>query len=306
MLMKIFKYCSILVISLIISIIAFVLISQQMFDPNKLPKNYGKIDSQLFAKEGKTQPLLVYFGGSEGGNSMTKEHNVIERKMYTDKGYAMLAIGYFGMEGIPKELDRISLNAIYEEIKQVQTNPKVDATCVAVMGGSKGAELALALASKYPDINAVVSFAGSHVSFNSINIAADGKTGSYSFNNSSLPYVTVPIKAIPYMLIGDFRRVHELALENTSAVEAAIIAVENIKGPIFLVSGEKDHVWPSAEMSTEIINRLKVKGFSYPYQHIMVPNGNHFQPQSDYHPQAIEFLDKNFKPACDSSKATFT
>ena len=304
--MKIFKYCSILVISLIISMIAFVLVSKQMFDPNKLPQNYGKIDSQLFAKEGKAQPLLVYFGGSEGGNSMTKEHNVLERKMYTDKGYAMLAIGYFGMEGTPKELDRISLNAIYEEIKQVQTKPSIDATCVAVMGGSKGAELALALASKYPDINAVVSFAGSHVSFSSISIAADGKTGSYSFNNSSLPYVTVPIKAIPYMLIGDFRRAHELALEDTSAVEAAIIAVENIKGPIFLVSGEKDHVWPSAEMSTEIINRLKVKDFSYPYQHIMVPNGNHFQPQTDYHPQAIEFLDKNFKPTCDSSKATFT
>ncbi len=304
--MKIFKYSSIFVFILIISIIAVVLISQQMFDPNKLPENYGKVDSQLFVKEGKKQPLLVYFGGSEGGNSMTKEHNIIERKMYTDKGYAMLAIGYFGMEGIPKELDRISLNAIYEEIKQVQTNPRIDATCVAVMGGSKGAELALALASKYPDINAVVSFAGSHVSFNSINIAADGKTGSFSFNNSSLPYVTVPIRAIPYMLIGDFRKVHELALEDASAVEAAVIAVENIKGPILLVSGEKDHIWPSAEMSVEVINRLKVKGFGYPYQHIMVPNGNHFQPQSDYHPQALEFLDKNFKPTCDSSKVAST
>jgi dipeptidyl aminopeptidase/acylaminoacyl peptidase len=300
MFMKIFKYSLILVITFMVSIIAFVLISQKMFDPSKLPLNYGKIDSQLFAKEGTIQPLLVYFGGSEGGNSMSKERHIIERKMYTDKGYAMLAIGYFGMEGIPKELDRISLNAIYEEIKRVQNNPNIDASCVAVMGGSKGAELALALASKYPDINGVVSFAGSHVSFNSISIAADGKTGSFSFNNSSLPYVTVPIKAIPYVLIGDFRKVHELALEDTNAVEAAVIAVENINGPILLVSGEKDHVWPSAEMSTEIINRLKSKGFNYPYQHIIVPNGNHFQPQSDYHPQAIEFLEKNFKPTCDS------
>lgn len=304
--MKILKYSLILVISLIISIIAFVLISQQMFDPNKLPLNYGKIDSQLFAKEGKNQPLLVYFGGSEGGNSMTKEHNIIERKMYTDKGYAMLAIGYFGMEGIPKELDRISLNAIYEEIKRVQTNPKIDTTCVAVMGGSKGAELVLALASKYPDINAVVSFAGSHVSFNSTSMAADARTPSFNYNNLPLPYVTVPKKAIPYLLIGDLRRAHELALEDTSAVEAAVIAVENINGPILLLSGENDQVWPSAEMSVEVINRLKNKGFSYPYQHIMVPNGNHSQPQSDYHPQVIEFLDKNFKPTCDSSKAIFT
>jgi uncharacterized protein len=296
---KILKYSIILVISVIISVIAFVLISQQMFDPTKLPHNYGRVDSQLFAKGEGKQPLLVYFGGSEGGNSMTKENNFIERKMYTDEGYAMLAIGYFGMEGIPNELDRISLNAIYEEIKRVQSNPKIDATCVAVMGGSKGAELALALASKYSDINAVVSFSGSHVSFNSTSVAADGRTPSFHYNNLPLPYVTVPKKAIPYLLIGDFRKAHELALEDTSAVEAAAIAVENINGPILLVSGEKDHVWPSAEMSTEIVNRLKNKDFSYPYQHIIVPNGTHFQPQSDYHPQAIAFLEKNFKSTCD-------
>jgi len=65
-----------------------------------------------------------------------------------------------------------------------------------------------------------------------------------------------------------------------------------------LVSGEKDQIWPSAEMSAEVIKRLKAKGFAHPYQHIMVPNGNHFQPQSDYHPQVIEFLGENFKPKC--------
>ena len=140
------------------------------------------------------------------------------------------------------------------------------------MGGSKGAELVLALASKYPDINAVVSFAGSHVSFNSTSMAADARTPSFNNNNLPLPYVTVPKKAIPYLLIGDLRRAHELALEDRSAVEAAVIAVENINGPILLLSGENDQVWPSAEMSVQVINRLKNKGFSYPYQHLMVPN----------------------------------
>lgn len=298
MFIKVFKYSLFLVVGLISSIIAFVLISQAMFDPLVLPQNYGKVDSQLFAESDRKQPLLVYFGGSEGGNSMVK--HTIDREKYTSQGYAMLAIGYFGMEGIPKELDRISLDAIYNEIKLTQKNPAIDASCVAVMGGSKGAELALALASKYSDINAVVSFSGSHASFNSTSMAADARTASFNYNDLPLPYIRVPKKAIPYMLIGDFRRAHELALEDTDAVEAAIIAVEKIEGPILLISGEKDHVWPSAEMSTEVINRLEVKGYGYPYKHIIVPNGSHFQPQSDYHPQAIEFLDKNFLPSCDS------
>lgn len=304
--MKIIKASIALIITIIFAAVAFVLISQQMFDPNKEPKNYGKLDSELFAKKENNQPLIVYFGGSEGGNSMTKKHNDRERKIYTDNGYAMLAIGYFGMEGLPTELDRISLDAIYEEIKRTQKNTQVDETCVAVVGGSKGAELALLLASKYSDINAVVSLAGPHVSFNSIYHASNGRTGSFSFNHKSLPYVTVPVTAIPHLLIGDYRKAHELALEDKEAVAAATIMVENINGPVLLISGENDHVWPSAEMSAEVMDRLKKKKFKHKYHHIMVPNGNHFQPQNDYHLQVVEFLDMNFKPTCNSPGVTST
>lgn len=304
--MKILKISIVLIIALVLSAVAFVLISQQMFDPNKEPVNYGKLDSQLFAKENTKQPLVVFFGGSEGGNSMAKKRNAGERQIYTDNGYAVLAIGYFGAEGLPAELDRISLNAIYEEIKRTQQSPIVDETCVAVIGGSKGAELALALASKYSDIDAAVSLAGPHVSFNSIYHASNGRTGSFSFNNESLPYATVPIAAIPHLLVGDFRKAHELALEDKEAVAAATIMVENINGPILLISGENDQVWPSAEMSAEVMTRLKEKEFKYPYRHVMVPNGNHFQPQSDYHAQVVEFLDENFRPRCNSVAVTST
>lgn len=300
MFVRILKYSLILVVTIAISIVLYVLIVQQMFDPDKQPQHFGKVHTKLFAGKGGVKPLIVFFGGSEGGNSMTKERNTTRREMYTDNGYAILAIGYFGMEGIPEELDRISLEAIYDEIQEARKNPTIDSTCVAVIGGSKGAELALALASKYTDIHAAVSLAGPNVSFNSIYWPTDGRTGSFSFDNSSLPYVTVPLRAIPHLLVGDFRKAHELALEDVSATEAATINVENINGPILLVSGEKDQIWPSAEMSAEVVKRLKMKKFRYPYKHIVVPNGNHFQPQSDYHSEVIEFLDKNFRPSCAS------
>jgi hypothetical protein len=59
-------------------------------------------------------------------------------------------------------------------------------------------------------------------------------------------------------------------------------------------------------MSKEVIERLKIRNFTYPYQHIIVPNGNHSQPQSDYHQQAIEFLDSNFLPTCDGYRPELT
>ncbi|GAA0819459.1 hypothetical protein GCM10009111_23470 [Colwellia asteriadis] len=304
--LKIVKYFSFIMLIILIVLVGLIFIIPMTFDSNKLPLNYGKVNSELFLGEGKEQPLLVYFGGSEGGNSMTKPHNIKERQQYIDQGYAMLAVGYFGMEGIPKELDRISLDAIYEEIVLTLNNSSINSNCVAVIGGSKGAELALALASKHTRINGVISLAGSHVVFAGPSFFADGKTSTFMFNDEELPHVPLTLNILPSLLMGDFRRAHEIALMDIDAVEDARIKVEDINGPILLVSGEKDHVWPSKEMSDEVIKRLEANGFIHPFRHIVVPNGNHFQPQSDYHPEVIKFLNKSFLPTCDANHQYIT
>jgi len=304
--LKIVKYLSFIMLIILIALVYFIFIIPLTFDSNKLPLNYGKINTELFMAEGEEQPLLVYFGGSEGGNSMTKPQNVKKRQQYINQGYAMLAVGYFGMEGIPKELDRISLDAIYEEIVSTLNNSNINSNCVAVMGGSKGAELALALASKYTKINSVISLAGSHVVFAGPSLFADGKTSSFMFNDQELPHVPFTLNMFPSFLMGDYRRASEIALRNIDAVDDARIKVENINGAILLVSGEKDHIWPSKEMSDEVIKRLNNKGFIHPFEHIVVPGGNHFQPQSDYHSEVIEFLNKNFLPTCDAHYQNIT
>jgi pimeloyl-ACP methyl ester carboxylesterase len=304
--LKIVKYFSFIILIILIVLVGLIFIIPMTFDSSKLPLNYGKVHSELFLGEGEKQPLLVYFGGSEGGNSMTKLRNVKERQQYINQGYAILAVGYFGMEGIPKELDRISLDAIYEKIVVTLNNSNINSNCVAVMGGSKGAELALALASKYTKINSVVSLAGSHVVFAGPSFFSDGKTSSFMFNDQELPPVPLTLNILPSLLMGDFRRAYEIALMDTDAVEDARIKVEDINGSILLVSGEKDHIWPSKEMSDEVIKRLKAKGFTHPFKHIAVPNGNHFHPQSDYHPEVIKFLNKNFLPSCDVQHQNIT
>lgn len=305
--LRIGKYIiSVAVAILFLLVTYFIFIIPLTFDSSKLPLNYGKVNSELFVDDAKEQPLIVVFGGSEGGNSFTKPQNVKERQQYIEQGYAVLAVGYFGMEGIPKALDRISLNAIYEEIVLTLNTPNIKSNCVAVMGGSKGAELVLSLASKYPRITSVVSLSGGNVGFAGPSLFADGKTASFMFNDNALPFVPFTYNMLPSLLMGDFRGASEISLMNTEAVEKAIIKVEDINGPVLLISGEKDQVWPSKEMSDEVINRLKVKGFTHPYKHIVVPDGDHFQPQSNYHPEVIEFLNKNFKPLCDTSKPAFT
>jgi alpha-beta hydrolase superfamily lysophospholipase len=56
---------------------------------------------------------------------------------------------------------------------------------------------------------------------------------------------------------------HLEALENKDAVKAATIKVENINGPVFLLSGKKDQWWPSTEMSDEVMKRLSENNFKH-------------------------------------------
>ncbi|MDE3273326.1 acyl-CoA thioester hydrolase/BAAT C-terminal domain-containing protein [Pseudoalteromonas sp. G4] len=299
---KMFKYIALCIFVISFIPIGFFLWFELTFDVTQMPKNYGNVDSQLFESNGEKQPLIVYFGGSEGGNGMASKRAEQEVKVYTNNGYALLAIGYFGMKGLPSQLDRISLNAIYDEIERVAQKSNIDANCIMVAGGSKGAELALTIASKFPTIKGAISLAGSHVVFAGTSPFTDGNASSFMLNDQQVPFVPFTKAILPSLLSGDLRQAYELMLENTEIVHNAVIHVENINGPVLLTSGEKDQIWPSEEMSDEVIKRLKSHNFPHAFKHIRVPNGDHFQPQNDYHHDIVEFLDSHFVPYCKGYK----
>ena len=64
-----------------------------------------------------------------------------KRNGFHDRGYAVLAIGYFKANGTPNQLDRISLDAIAEAIFKVAEHQQIDSSRIALIGGSKGGEI---------------------------------------------------------------------------------------------------------------------------------------------------------------------
>src|SRR5690606_8746531 len=206
-------------------------------------------DAKLYLGAGESQPLIVGFGGAEGGNLFASDFAKEAVEGYVAKGYAFLAIGYFDAPGAPKELDRISLEGVHKAIDDAASNPKVNGRCIAVIGGSKGGELALLLASHYPDIKAVVGLVPGNAVF--MAHTSTGDTASASMNGRSLPFVPVPESAARFFFPPDrnLRRAWEEMIKDKAAVERAAIAVERINGPILLVSARHDELWPSMEMS---------------------------------------------------------
>lgn len=255
-----------------------------------LSKNHGKVQTRLYLGESESQPLIVGFGGSEGGNAWDSDFWKATRDGFIAKGYAFLALGYFGATDTPETLDRISLDAIHEAILKVAEHPNINQDRIAVIGGSKGGELVLNLSSYFDDIDAVVAMSASHVSFPGL--TAMSNTSSWMLDNEELPFVPTPYAALPAMISGDLLKAYNILLEDKDAVIRARIPVEKINGSLLLLSGRDDEFWPSSEMSNAIVERLKSKDFAYHFEHIML-EGGHTEPTKHFN-LVFDFLEKTF------------
>lgn len=260
-----------------------------MYVPS-LSERHGVVETRLYLGNGERQPLIVAFGGGGGGNDWTRTYLKEKRDSLLAKGYAVLAIGYFKSEGTPWALDRISLDAISDSILRAAQHPSIDAGRIVLMGGSRGGELVLNLACRYPEFKGVIALSTAHVSFPAITWSAN--TSSWTYRGEEVPYVPAPFSTIAPALKGDLYEAHRLMLENQVAVGRAVIPVERINGPVLLVSGIHDDQWPATLMSEAVMERLREKGFVHPYVHIPL-NGGHVAPLNRFS-HVYDFLERHF------------
>jgi pimeloyl-ACP methyl ester carboxylesterase len=68
---------------------------------------------------------------------------------------------------------------------------------------------------------------------------------------------------------------YERALGYEEAVAAAEIAVEKIDGPLLLISGTDDQMWPSTRLSEMAIERLTAHDHPFPYEHLSYEGAGH-------------------------------
>jgi uncharacterized protein len=248
------------------------------------------VESILYLGKGNNQPLIVGLGGSEGGNAWTSDYWKKTRDQFIEKGYAFLAIGYFACKGTSDTLNKIEIENVYNAIKTAAKNKRVNKSKIAVIGGSRGADLALLLGSYYEDIDCVVSIVGSNAVF-------PGHTNHFStscwtYKNKQLPFVPVNNEAIPFLMKRDLRGAFEAMLKDTLSVEKAAIKVEQIKGSILFLSATKDEICPSTPMAEMMIERLKDKKFNRYYEHNAI-EGGHTEPLKRFD-LVYKFLETNF------------
>jgi dienelactone hydrolase len=193
---------------------------------------------------------VLVLGGSEGGAPQAKAAWLASR------GFAALALAYFRYEGLPEKLEAIPLEYFGRAVAWMMQRPEIASEHIAVMGTSRGGELALQVASLYSQIKAVVAYVPANVRYP----ACCGDTRApYAWTLAGRPLAF----AMP-------RLGRDLELQRAAAIE-----VEKASGPILMISGEDDGVWPSSAMANAVIGRLKLNHFAYHYEHLRYPHAGH-------------------------------
>ncbi len=272
----------------------------------KRPVNENGRVADLFTdSSGKARKAIVLLGGSEGGKVWSSIGTKKVVSQLVSLGYSVLSLAYFKSPGLPPLLEEIPLEYFENAFAWLANQPEVLSDELAVIGMSKGAEAALLLGSMNPKIKTIVALSPSHVVWQGIP-KLGSKLGStlksdWSYEGEGLTCVPYGIQSwnigtvIGTMLFGKLRKIHEQALLNNSQVEAALIQVEKIQGAILLMSGKRDKMWPSTEMSEQITNRLATKGFVFPYSHIAFDAGhNNYILKADCLQQIYSFLKEHY------------
>jgi dienelactone hydrolase len=195
-------------------------------------------------------PGVLVVGGSEGGIPLRKAAWIASH------GYVALALAYFRYDDLPQKLEGIPLEYFGSALDWMMERPEILRNELAVVGTSRGGELALQLGSMFHEIKAVVAYVPANV-----RIAA-------CCGDTRVPYAWTwqgqPLSFVRPREIG-----------NSFLETRAAIPVEHTRGPILLISGDDDGVWRSTEMTEAVMRRLKQNHFTYSCQALEYPHAGH-------------------------------
>jgi dienelactone hydrolase len=187
---------------------------------------------------------VIVLSGSEGGISGW------DAALLASHGFTVLAPAYFRAEGRPARLVEIPLEDIKQAIQILRTHPSLSGRRVAVLGSSKGGELALLLGATYPqDVAAVVSYNSGALVGPGIDATNSGTVSSWTFGGSAIPYARcrpTPAFLQQYRVPGPIRLrlMNEPCLDDPVATKGAFIPVERIAGDVLLITGGDDQTGP--------------------------------------------------------------
>ncbi|XP_031967731.1 acyl-coenzyme A amino acid N-acyltransferase 2-like isoform X1 [Corvus moneduloides] len=229
----------------------------------RVPIREGRVRGALFLPPGPGPfPGVIDLFGGAGG--------LIEFRagLLASRGFAVLALAFFAYDDLPRVLAQLDLEYFEEAVELLLQHPKVRGPGLGVVGVSKGAEVALAMAAFLPQVAATVWI-----------------NGTAFLHGNPLVYKEVRIPPIPYyterVLFTELGAMDNSAIfadPRDPAYRASAIPVEKIRGKVLFVVGEADRSFNSKLFAELALARMPPESgriLSYPGAgHLIEPPGS--------------------------------
>jgi dienelactone hydrolase len=240
-------------------------------------RNHPLVASFYHPIEGGPHPGVIVLGAADGG----VYEGVAAR--FASHGFAALSLAYFGVEHLSPRLANIPLEYFRIALAWMENHPLVRGERSALVGWSKGGEAALLAAAAYPQqVSAVAAYVPSGLMTVSSTGGVpdlDDMQPTWSLNGRPLPFLPLAVEQ-PHTTDSEeapvsFRPIFDEALQDMEAVEGAAIPVERIDGPVLLISGQADAMWPSPLMCRWMMERLSYHNHPHRRKHLSYPDAGH-------------------------------
>jgi dienelactone hydrolase len=221
-------------------------------------------------------PAVIAFAGSSGGLAAAASWAPV----LASHGIAALAIAYFGASGLPETLVRIDVEVVGRAADWLLRRPDVADRKIAVMGMSRGSELALLAGAMLEPIGPVVAFAPSGVSWAGLGPHGPVSAPAWRIGGADIPCAGMHPSGLPMPAATSgsaiaLRPIFEAFLADDAMIRAAEIPVEQVRGPILMVSGEADEMWPATDLAQIAEHRAAERGFPYRFTHLRYQGAGH-------------------------------
>jgi dienelactone hydrolase len=189
------------------------------------PQNVGFYGEWIRPVRTRRHTAILLFGGSEGGLSQGQLATTL-----AGHGYPVLELAYFAEPGLPQSLQNIPLEYFDRALRWLARQPEVDPNKIVSFGTSRGGEASLIVASTFPElVHAAVGYVPSAIVVPS---PYNGSTPAWTYHGR-------PVRG-----------------DTSKLVPTGWIRVEQINGPIFVVGGDDDGLWPSGYSVRNIKRRM--------------------------------------------------
>jgi len=222
----------------------------------------ASFNGRLFHNGDPTRKTILMLGGSDG----KMEALSLLAAPLASRGFNVLVIPYFGAADLPERLEMVPLEYFEKVFHWLETSSLTQMGDIYLHGTSKGGELALLLASRYPQVKKVVAVEPHTYCFQALNGLMSGNlVSSWSYGGASTPFIPVEnnifFEELNQHVTNNspfgFASTYQRAIEKATNREEARIKIENASADLLLICGKSDNIWNSYDGCLELLKAAK-------------------------------------------------